>query len=189
MKVVPGTRDTSKLSSSSAELACSPRLRLASLATERLAARRTIAGVVSVSIVFGPGAGVPTLSSLTTHTRAVGSYIGSRRNIARLRRLTLMAAIMAMSSAPPTVLATIAASTLRTLLPFPSSPLTLHDSGGVNALVQLHERFWAISCSVAYALAERRCRGLPSMLVKLLYSLPRRSPDRALGDLWICEEG
>src|SRR5215217_8214281 len=53
--------------------------------------------------------------------------------------------------------------------------------GGVRCLVQLHERFWAISCSVAYALAERRCRGLPSMLVKLLYSLPRRSPDRALG--------
>src|SRR5215217_7932700 len=52
----------------------------------------------------------------------------------------------------------------------------------VEILVQLHERFWAISCSVAYALAERRCRGLPSMLVKLLYSLPRRSPDRALGE-------
>src|SRR5215211_6273396 len=147
MKVVPGTRDTSKLSSSSAELACSPRLRLASLATERLAARRTIAGVVSVSIVFGPGAGVPTLSSLTTHTRAVGLYTGSRRNIARLTRLTIMAAITAMSSAPPTALATIPASTPRTPLPvFPSviiAPIVAkaHRRGKVDS-GDIHRSAW-----------------------------------------------
>src|SRR5215207_9496531 len=121
MKVVPRTRSIFKFSSSSAESAGSPTLRLVSSATGRLAARRTIAGVVSVSLVSGPGAGGPILRSLSTHTWAVGLYIGSRRNITRLTRATIMAAITAMSSAPPHALAAIPASTPRTLPVFPSA--------------------------------------------------------------------
>src|SRR5918995_5576411 len=120
MKVVSRTRSIFKFSSSSAESAGSPTLRLVSSATGRLAARRTIAGVVSVSLVSGPGAGGPILRSLSTHTWAVGLYIGSRRNITRLTRATIMAAITAMSSAPPNALAAIPASTPRTLPVFPS---------------------------------------------------------------------
>jgi hypothetical protein len=60
--------------------------------------------------------------------------MGSRKSIARLTRVTITAAIRAMSSAPPTALATIGASTFMTLLPFPSTSLTPHDSGSVNAL-------------------------------------------------------
>ena len=45
-----------------------------------------------------------------------------------------MAATMAMSSAPPNALTTIAASTFMILLPFTSTSRTPYDSGSVKAL-------------------------------------------------------
>src|SRR4051794_5892168 len=47
-------------------------------------------------------------------------------------------------------------------------------------LVQLQDRFWAMSCSAAYELDEWHGKSL-SRFIKLHRSLPRRSPDHALG--------
>jgi hypothetical protein len=51
----------------------------------------------------------------------------------------------------------------------------------LGRLVYLQERFWVRSCSGAYEeLAERSHQVFSAMLIKLLYPLPRSSPEHAL---------
>jgi hypothetical protein len=65
-----------------------------------------------------------------------------------------------------------------------SSPFggyTLVPTSTQCPLVHLQERFWVTNCSAAYEFGRTEPRGLSAMLVKLLYPLPTRSSDHALG--------